>query len=160
MIMEKLHRGCKGKISMVLTALCVGGSLGGMLSQPVLASVPEAFSRGFSEIVARVQPAVVNVAVSGGSSPRGGPRRLPPGPFGGPPGPPMPPPGIPRPFGPPGGSAGSGVKSEEHTLTRCLEEDRLLGWSMEEENTSRGGGGKYCMWTCCIEFLTIKFGEY
>lgn len=118
MIMEKLHGGCKGKISMVLTALCVGGSLGGMLSQPVLASVPEAFSRGFSEIVARVQPAVVSVVASGGSSPRG-PRRLPPGPFGGPPGPPMPPPGMPRPFGPPGGGAGSGViiSPEGHIVT-------------------------------------------
>ena len=73
------------------------------------AAIPEAFSRGFSEIVEKVQPAVVNVAVSGSAGP--GSRRLPPGPFGGPPGggpPPMPgPPGRP-PGGPPGMSAGSG----------------------------------------------------
>ncbi|MEC4674820.1 MAG: Do family serine endopeptidase [Nitrospirota bacterium] len=73
------------------------------------AAIPEAFSRGFSEIVEKVQPAVVNVAVSASAGP--GSRRLPPGPFGGPPGggpPPMPgPPGRP-PGGPPGMSAGSG----------------------------------------------------
>lgn len=63
-------------------------------------TVPEAFSRGFAEIVEKVQPAVVNVAVSGGGPTT---RQLPPGPFGGPPGPPG------RPPGPPGMSAGSGV---------------------------------------------------
>lgn len=82
------------------------------------ASVPEAFSRGFSEIVEKVQPAVVNVSVSG--SGQGG-RQLPPGPFGGPPGgPPGAPPGPPgRPPGPPGMSAGSGVivSSEGYVVT-------------------------------------------
>ncbi len=130
MIMEMLHGGCKGKNSMVLTALCVVGSLGVVLPQPGVAGVPEAFSRGFSEIVARVQPAVVNVAVSGASS-QSGPRRLPPGPFGGPPGPPMqPPPGMPRPFGHPGMSAGSGViiSSEGHIVTNnhVVEDGRTL----------------------------------
>ena len=61
------------------------------------AALPSAFVEGFSEIVEKVGPAVVNVAVKsrGGSS-----RQLPPGPFGGPPG---------RPPGGPGMSAGSGV---------------------------------------------------
>jgi len=61
------------------------------------AALPSAFVEGFSEIVEKVGPAVVNVAVTsrGGSS-----RQLPPGPFGGPPG---------RPPGGPGMSAGSGV---------------------------------------------------
>lgn len=62
------------------------------------ASVPSAFVQGFADIVERVQPAVVNVAVTGGGP--GGPGQLPPGPFGGPPGPPGRPPGM---------SAGSGV---------------------------------------------------
>ena len=66
------------------------------------AALPSAFVEGFSEIVEKVGPAVVNVAVTsrGGSS-----RQLPPGPFGGPPG--GRPPG--RPPGGPGMSAGSGV---------------------------------------------------
>jgi len=79
------------------------------LSSPAQAAIPEAFSRGFSEIVEKVQPAVVNVAVTASAGP--GSRRLPPGPFGGPPGggPPPPMPGPPgRPPGPPGMSAGSG----------------------------------------------------
>ncbi len=73
------------------------------------AAVPEAFVEGFADIVARVGPAVVNVAVTGG----GPSKTLPPGPFGGPPGGGPPgggpegPPG--RPPGPPGMSAGSGV---------------------------------------------------
>lgn len=79
------------------------------LGLPAHAGVPEAFANGFSEIVEKVQPAVVNVAVSDRG--QGGSRRLPPGPFGGPPGqPPLPPPEPPgRPPGPPGMSAGSGV---------------------------------------------------
>ena len=113
MIMETLHGCRKGKFSVGLAVLAFVGIMALLPSQPASATVPEAFSKGFSDIVAKVQPAVVNVAVAEPSSPRG-PRRLPPGPFGGPPGPPgppMPPPGPPGrpPFGPPGMSAGSGV---------------------------------------------------
>ena len=79
------------------------------------AAIPGAFIEGFSEIVEKVGPTVVNVAVTGGG---GTGRPLPPGPFGGPPGggppgggPPGGGPGGPpgRPPGPPGMSAGSGV---------------------------------------------------
>ncbi len=112
MIMKMLDGSRKGNISVVPATLCFVGSLIVATIQPALATVPEAFSRGFSEIVAKVQPAVVNVAVTGGGG-QSDPRQLPPGPFGGPGGPPMqPPPGSPsppRPFGPPGMSAGSGV---------------------------------------------------
>ncbi|MEK7294306.1 MAG: trypsin-like peptidase domain-containing protein, partial [Nitrospirota bacterium] len=83
------------------------------------AAVPPALAQGFSEIVKRVTPAVVNIAVTGSHEGRRGGRRqlpLPPGPFGGPPGdePPGEEPGppIPPPPGPPGRpeqSAGSGV---------------------------------------------------
>ena len=72
-------------------------------SQHSMASIPGAFVEGFADIVEKVRPAVVNVAVTGGGE---GGRQLPPGPFG-PPGPPPGPPG--RPPGPPGMSAGSGV---------------------------------------------------
>ncbi|HET8580684.1 MAG TPA: Do family serine endopeptidase [Nitrospiraceae bacterium] len=87
----------------------------------VEAAVPPSLAQGFSDIVKKVTPAVVNIAVIGGEGGRreGGPRRpLPPGPFGGPPGeePPGAEPPTPPPFpGPPGGpgrpdqSAGSGV---------------------------------------------------
>ena len=118
-------------------------SLGGWIS-PFMseAATPPALAQGFSEIVRRVTPAVVNVAVVGGEGRREGgpgPRRpqppLPPGPFGGPPGPPGGPPGDeppgmeppgPPPFpGPPGPhgrpdqSAGSGViiSPSGHILT-------------------------------------------
>lgn len=82
------------------------------------AGVPPSMAQGFSEIVKKVTPAVVNIAVTGGGEGGGrGRRPLPPGPFGGPPGeeppggelptpPPMPPPG---PHGRPDQSAGSGV---------------------------------------------------
>ncbi|HEY5626874.1 MAG TPA: Do family serine endopeptidase [Nitrospira sp.] len=83
------------------------------------AGVPPAMTQGFSEIVKKVAPAVVNIAVTGGGETGRGRRPLPPGPFGGPPGggdeppggelptpPPMPPPG---PHGRPDQSAGSGV---------------------------------------------------
>ncbi len=74
---------------------------------PSEAALPSAFVEGFSEIVEKVGPAVVNVAVTGGG---GGSKPLPPGPFGGPPGGP---PGGGRPPAPgpggPGMSAGSGV---------------------------------------------------
>ena len=83
------------------------------------AAVPPALAQGFSEIVKKVTPAVVNIAVTGSHEGRRGGRRpppLPPGPFGGPPGeeapgeepgPPIPPP--PGPPGRPEQSAGSGV---------------------------------------------------
>ncbi len=99
-------------------SLVVGvGFAGGLIATGVFipskaeAIVPGAFAEGFSEIVEKVGPAVVNVAVTGGGSSS---RALPPGPFGGPPGggPPGGPPGggpPGRPPGPPGMSAGSGV---------------------------------------------------
>lgn len=107
----------------------------GLLSSVPVFSVASAAPpiAGFSDIVKKVTPAVVNIAVTGGESRREGRRPLPPGPFGppgggppgggpgGPPGeeppgmePPGPPP-FPGPPGPPGGpgrpdqSAGSGV---------------------------------------------------
>ena len=55
------------------------------------AGVPPSMAQGFSEIVKKVTPAVVNIAVTGGNEGGRGRRPLPPGPFGGPPG------------GPPGG---------------------------------------------------------
>src|SRR4029079_4020764 len=84
------------------------------------AGVPPSMAQGFSEIVKKVTPAVVNIAVTGGNEGGRGRRPLPPGPFGAPPGgppgdepggelpdtPPMPPPG---PHGRPDQSAGSGV---------------------------------------------------
>ncbi len=83
------------------------------------AGVPAGMTQGFSEIVKKVTPAVVNIAVTGGGEGGGRGRRspLPPGPFGGPPGeeapggelptpPPMPPGGG---HGRPDQSAGSGV---------------------------------------------------
>lgn len=79
------------------------------------AAVPAEMAQGFAEIVKRVTPAVVNIAVTGGEGRREGRRQLPPGPFGGPPGeePPgmEPPPGPPSPgpHGRPEQSAGSGV---------------------------------------------------
>ena len=94
-------------------------------SPATAAGVPPSMAQGFSEIVKKVTPAVVNIAVTGGSEGGRGRRPLPPGPFGGPPGggppgggppdepggelptpPPMPPPG---PHGRPDQSAGSGV---------------------------------------------------
>jgi len=111
-MITKTFQGCvKVKCFGMLTAIAIAGCFGSFdFISPAQASgmVPDAFTRGFSEIVERVQPAVVNVAVRGREAP--GFRRLPPGPFGGPPGggPPMP--GLPgRPPGSPGQSAGSGV---------------------------------------------------
>ncbi|MCA9472374.1 MAG: Do family serine endopeptidase [Nitrospirales bacterium] len=72
------------------------------------AVVPPAFAEGFAEIVQKVGPTVVNVAVTSSASAGSG-NPLPPGPFGGPPGG-RPQPGPPGgPPGPPGMSAGSGV---------------------------------------------------
>lgn len=85
------------------------------------AATPAGLTQGFSEIVQKVTPAVVNIAVTGGEGRREGRRQLPPGPFGGPPGggPPgggpgdepgmEPPGGGPAPHGRPEQSAGSGV---------------------------------------------------
>jgi serine protease Do len=89
------------------------------------AGVPPSMAQGFSEIVKKVTPAVVNIAVTGGSEGGRGRRPLPPGPFGGPPGGgppggppggeepggelPTPPPIPPGPHGRPEQSAGSGV---------------------------------------------------
>jgi serine protease Do len=86
------------------------------------AGVPPALAQGFSDIVKKVTPAVVNIAVTGGGGRREGRQPLPPGPFGGPPGggppgeeppgmepPPGGPPGPPGPHGRPDQSAGSGV---------------------------------------------------
>ncbi|WP_455245134.1 S1C family serine protease [Petrachloros mirabilis] len=81
------------------------------------AGVPASMAQGFSEIVKKVTPAVVNIAVTGGGEGGRGRRPLPPGPFGGPPGGgeepggelPSPPPMPPGPHGRPDQSAGSGV---------------------------------------------------
>ncbi|HKE61973.1 MAG TPA: Do family serine endopeptidase [Nitrospira sp.] len=84
------------------------------------AGVPPSMAQGFSEIVKKVTPAVVNIAVTGGGESGRGRRPLPPGPFGGPPGGgppgdepggelPTPPPMPPGPHGRPDQSAGSGV---------------------------------------------------
>ena len=88
-------------------------------SQPtaVAAGVPAGMTQGFSEIVKKVTPAVVNIAVTGGGEGRGRGRKapLPPGPFGGPPGEEAPegelptPPPMPPGHGRPDQSAGSGV---------------------------------------------------
>ena len=105
---------------LVLAATVAGGLIGTPATSA--AGVPPAFAQGFSEIVKKVTPAVVNIAVTGGGG-EGGRRRggLPPGPFGGPPGggeepgggdlptPPPMPPGPPGGHGRPEQSAGSGV---------------------------------------------------
>ena len=85
----------------------VGGFWGNGWFHPAQtqAAISGAFVEGFSEIVEKVGPAVVNVAVTGGG---GLSRPLPPGPFGGPPGEGPPgggPPGE-GPGGPPGGAGG------------------------------------------------------
>ncbi len=102
----------------LLLALCAFAGLEGRTSASA-AGVPPAFAQGFSDIVKKTTPAVVNIAVTGGGE--GGRRRggLPPGPFGKPPGEepggedaPTPPPmphGPPSPRGRPEQSAGSGV---------------------------------------------------
>jgi len=102
----------------LLLALCAFAGLEGGTSA-LAAGVPPAFAQGFSDIVKKTTPAVVNIAVTGGGE--GGRRRggLPPGPFGKPPSEepggedaPTPPPmphGPPAPHGRPEQSAGSGV---------------------------------------------------
>lgn len=102
---------------LVLAAGVVGGFVGQSV-EPAAAASP-ALAQGFSDIVKKVTPAVVNIAVTGGGGEgrrRGG---LPPGPFGAPPGeepgggdlpaPPPMPPGPPGGHGRPEQSAGSGV---------------------------------------------------
>ncbi|MBH0176899.1 MAG: Do family serine endopeptidase [Nitrospira sp.] len=103
----------------LLLALCACAGLEG--GTPAFAAgVPPAFAQGFSDIVKKTTPAVVNIAVTGGGE--GGRRRgggLPPGPFGKPPGEepggedaPTPPPmphNPPAPHGRSEQSAGSGV---------------------------------------------------
>ncbi|MDH4329208.1 MAG: trypsin-like peptidase domain-containing protein, partial [Nitrospira sp.] len=102
----------------LLLALCAFAGFEGGTSASA-AGVPPAFAQGFSDIVKKTTPAVVNIAVTGrgeGGRRRGG---LPPGPFGKPPGEepggeeaPTPPPmphGSPSPHGRPEQSAGSGV---------------------------------------------------
>lgn len=110
----------RGMIKLVLPGLAVValalGAWWQMAAPPAAdAAVPPALAQGFSEIVKKVTPAVVNIAVTGEGR-RGGRRPLPPGPFGGPPGeeppgeepgPPVPP--LPGPHGRPEQSAGSGV---------------------------------------------------
>jgi serine protease Do len=108
------------------TTLSIGGGLAlaacafigfGGETTASAAGVSPAFAQGFSEIVKKTTPAVVNIAVTGGgegSRRRGG---VPPGPFGGPPGgdepggelPTPPPHAPPSPHGRPDQSAGSGV---------------------------------------------------
>ena len=102
---------------LIVCALILNGN--GMSASA--SGVPPAWAQGFSEIVKKTTPAVVNIAVTGGgesSRRRGG---MPPSPFGGPPGSPpgdepgegpTPPPiphGPPGPHGKPDQSAGSGV---------------------------------------------------
>ncbi len=102
-----------GRVMLLSVSLgVVGGFCGSGLFAPSQsqAALPNAFMEGFSEIVEKVGPAVVNVAVTGGGG--GSSRQLPPGPFGGPPGGGGPgggPPGRPPGPGGPGMSAGSGV---------------------------------------------------
>ena len=106
---------------LVLAATVAGGLIGSPAA--LAAGVPPAFTQGFSEIVKKVTPAVVNIAVTGGGGESGRRRGgLPPGgPFGGPPNggeepgggdlptPPPMPPGPPGGHGRPEQSAGSGV---------------------------------------------------
>ncbi len=102
-----------GRVMLLSVGLgVVGGFCGSGLFSPATsqAALPSAFIEGFSEIVEKVGPAVVNVAVTSGGG--GSSRQLPPGPFGGPPGGGGPgggPPGRPPGPGGPGMSAGSGV---------------------------------------------------
>ncbi len=102
----------------LILAVCALTSLGDWSSASAT-GVPPLFAQGFSEIVKKTTPAVVNIAVTGGRE--GGRRRggVPPGPFAPPPGdepgggesptPPPMPPGPPSPHGRPDQSAGSGV---------------------------------------------------
>lgn len=107
-------------VGVFLTGIMIAASAGvsewAQPSPAEAAGTPVASMRGFSDIVKKVTPAVVNIQVSGDGGRREGRRPLPPGPFGPPPGeeppggePPGPPPGPPGPPGRPDQSAGSGV---------------------------------------------------
>ena len=79
-------------VLMIAGLLCLGPLACGVLTPSKgAASAPPAGMQSFADIVKKVTPAVVNVAVVGGAERReGGPgprRPLPPGPFGGPGGP-------------------------------------------------------------------------
>jgi serine protease Do len=122
-----MHRRQRGILALAAIFLATATVVGVTLSvgpSVEAAGVPPSLAQGFSEIVKAVNPAVVNIAVTGGGEGRReGRRPLPPGPFGAPPGGPpgeeppgMEPPGPPGAPGPPGGgphrpeqSAGSGV---------------------------------------------------
>jgi serine protease Do len=105
------------KVSMCLLVLAGVLYVATPWPSTVAAGVPPSLAQGFSEIVKKVTPAVVNIAVTGGGEGGRGRRPLPPGPFGGPPGGgeepggelPTPPPAPPGPHGRPDQSAGSGV---------------------------------------------------
>ena len=117
--MAKWSKG--GRVLCLASCLClfaIACTLNPLPGKPtaMAAGVPPAFAQGFSDIVKKVTPAVVNIAVTGGGEGGRGRRPLPPGPFGGPPGGeepggelPTPPPMPPGPHGRPEQSAGSGV---------------------------------------------------
>ncbi len=121
--MTCLWKALPGRLAAAL--LCVSMVGISPFSVPSDAAIPPAGLQSFADIVKKVTPAVVNVAVVGGGEGRPGRRPLPPGPFGGPPGggppgeeppgmePPGPPP-IPGPHGRPEQSAGSGVIVDPH----------------------------------------------
>jgi serine protease Do len=119
-------RNVKPVVAYVLAAAAGLSLLAGLALQDSsvqAAGVPPALAQGFADIVKKVTPAVVNIAVTGGGGGRReGRQPLPPGPFGGPPGggppgeeppgvepPPGGPPVPPGPHGRPDQSAGSGV---------------------------------------------------
>src|SRR5262245_48774774 len=96
-----------GGIGLVMSTVAVTA----LLSEPTAfaAGVPAGMAQGFSEIVKKVTPAVVNIAVTGGGEGRGRGRKppMPPGPFGGPPGEEAPEGELPTPPPmPPGGGHG------------------------------------------------------
>ncbi len=121
MVNRKIQQGTKWLrvgSGLILAACVVMGFESGSVASA--AGVPPALAQSFADIVKKVTPAVVNIAVTGGGEGRR--RGLPPGPFGGPPGgppgdepggelptPPPMPPGPPGPHGRPDQSAGSGV---------------------------------------------------
>ncbi|MBM4123563.1 MAG: Do family serine endopeptidase [Nitrospira sp.] len=132
---HRIGLSCIGRAFGAVVIAAFVGLSGGPTLSAVNAAVPPALAQGFSEIVKKTTPAVVNIAVTGGEGGRRerGPRRppLPPGPFGEPPGggppgeeppggmePPIPPP-MPGPPGRPEQSAGSGViiDAQGHIVT-------------------------------------------
>ena len=103
-VSRSVHKRWLGTLAGVLLTVGLGSSAGLVAD----AATPPIVVQGFSEIVKKVTPAVVNIAVTGGESGRReGRRPLPPGPFGGPPG------GGPPGGGPPGGPPGGGPPGEE-----------------------------------------------